>query len=123
MSDERRRLSEAAMNGVAADMSIYADWLEENRADLDLAHALRWCVKRGVRPSISPFGKRASWHRIHHGERPKKPGEVPALVFDVMLGGKRPSRTSRSWGGHRPVVNAYRCLSQALFRLKKEYEP
>ncbi len=123
---EHDRLRDAATASVAtnADLSIYADWLEENGKDLHLAHALRWCVVRGKRPRVSAGWRVASWRPMSKRLHPAV-DRVLRLVYDQMTGGqmKGGRRSYHEFGSASATMNAYLALANALRRLRQAYEP
>lgn len=129
MREEHDSLMAAALAGNAADMSVYADWLEDNANSPMLIYALRWCVARSRRVRVSAGGLRASWvderHRLAQRKRP--PEAIPKIVFDQLRGGKREKwcrvyKRAASGVSGPVAVTAYVALGQALAKVKEAYE-
>lgn len=98
-------------------MLAYADRLTDLDLLPEVAHAMRWCVARGVRPRLSAGGASCTWRR-----RSRLGGafELDRVVFDQLSVGRFCSSTaSRHYRTRRslPCLEAaYADLAAALAR-------
>lgn len=106
---EENALWAALKDGDDTAKLALADWYAE-RGNPILAHALKWCVKRGHWPRVTPKERAAVWQRAHTKDRKRVPHKLPAEVFDAF----RPRAMEYRW---RSVKFAVEQLAFYLDRL------
>lgn len=88
-----------------------ADWYQE-RGNPVMAHALKWCVRRGHWPRVTPNRGQAIWQRWRARDRKRPPHQLTAPLF-LSLGGPLDANEMR----YRDLTLAVAALAFALDQL------